>query len=401
MNCASCGTSFTFSSSNTLRMQPVPSVDEYVTESQSCISPKLFDLDIIYCDKCGLVQIAKSPCPSLFYDSYIYETKSSPEMIDSFLSMIDQLRDFDILTHHSSYNVLDIGCNDFSFLKLLHIQYPHLHLYGVDPSPVSKNSLLPYISFCDSYFPDGFKFKNTKFKLIVATNSFAHIPGLNNLLFHISSLLSPDGFFVIEVSDFHALSSSNSWDNFHHHHLFYYTDFSLNSLFSRHNLSIHYIEKIPSKGGSLRLFVSHSDVNSLNKIFQYPSTLLSETFLSFSSIKHSYESWLNQCSNFFSKYQHCTLYGYGASSSTSVILSQHKGFSQLVAIFDDNFTRQGLFSPIYSIPVASITDYKLTKSDIILIFAWRYSDPIVHKIRSSIPSTSCPLIFSAIDFSQL
>ena len=74
-----------------------------------------------------------------------------------------------------------------------------------------------------------------------------------------------------------------------------------------------------------------------------------------------------------------TIAGYGASVGVTTLLYYYGVASYLDVLFDDNPSKQGLYSPGFHIPVVSSDDIYVRKPDYILCFPWRYKDPIIKR----------------------
>ena len=69
-------------------------------------------------------------------------------------------------------------------------------------------------------------------------------------------ILSDDGFFIFEVSYFPDLIKNKVLDYIYHEHLNYFSLNPLKTFFEKRKLFINYVQKIKTKGGSIRCFVS-------------------------------------------------------------------------------------------------------------------------------------------------
>ena len=80
-------------------------------------------------------------------------------------------------------------------------------------------------------------------KVITATNVFAHIDDLSELLKNIKRILDKDGVFVTESHYFLNLIETLQYDTIYHEHLRYYSLQSLKFLFDKYNLEIFMLNK--------------------------------------------------------------------------------------------------------------------------------------------------------------
>ena len=98
--------------------------------------------------------------------------------------------------------------------------------------------------------------KYGKAKLITATNVFAHIDDIDQVMKNIIRILDKDGVFVSESHYLVPLIKTVQYDTIYHEHMRYYSLTSLNYLFKKYKLKIFYAKEIPTHGGSIRVYVT-------------------------------------------------------------------------------------------------------------------------------------------------
>ncbi len=91
-------------------------------------------------------------------------------------------------------------------------------------------------------------------KLITAANVFAHIGDVHGVVDGILELLGPKGVFISENHYLGDLIRTLQYDTIYHEHLRYYSVGSLNELFARHGMEIFHVRRIPTHGGSIRVY---------------------------------------------------------------------------------------------------------------------------------------------------
>lgn len=262
MNCASCSDLLPSGTESRMKLEPIPPVDMYCRSKHEAMGIERHEIEIVRCDNCDLIQVVKSPPPSIFYESSIYESSSSPDMKNNFLQLINSCNNCFTAGSNNS-KVLDIGCNDGLLLSLIHDEFPCLKLYGVDPSPVSKITCPSFIHLENAYFPSESIKNQGPYDVIISTNALAHIPSIGKTANHVFDILTDDGYFIIEVSDFSAMARLGAWDYIYHEHLYYYTSESLRYLLNSVGLQICEIQSIPTKGGSLRVVARKTRTDTL------------------------------------------------------------------------------------------------------------------------------------------
>lgn len=96
-------------------------------------------------------------------------------------------------------NVIDLGCGDGSFLKLLEAEFPDIHTYGIDILPEVlevKKFLRAEIKCSDlkkSGFPDNF------FGVVFCLDTLEHFQSLEEPIREIKRIIKPDGLLIISA----------------------------------------------------------------------------------------------------------------------------------------------------------------------------------------------------------
>src|SRR5207302_887570 len=93
-----------------------------------------------------------------------------------------------------------------------------------------------------------------KAKIVTAANVFAHIENPSAVVKNIVSMLDKDGVFISESHYWVALLETLQYDTIYHEHLRYYSLTSLKHLLERHGLEIIRAKRIPTHGGSIRVY---------------------------------------------------------------------------------------------------------------------------------------------------
>jgi SAM-dependent methyltransferase len=113
--------------------------------------------------------------------------------------------------------------------------------------------------------------------VVVALNTFAHITDLHDFLSGLRSILSAGGMFVSESHYLPDLLEALQYDYAYHEHSRYYSLMALEAAFERHGLEVFRIERIPTHGGSVRVYAgfegAHEVHDSVVSIRDYEDTL--------------------------------------------------------------------------------------------------------------------------------
>ena len=95
--------------------------------------------------------------------------------------------------------------------------------------------------------------------LIVGNNVLAHVPNLNEFVKGLKILLKSTGVITLEFPHILQLIQKNQFDTIYHEHFSYFSLLTLRKIFSFHGLIIFDVDEIPTHGGSLRIYVRHTE----------------------------------------------------------------------------------------------------------------------------------------------
>jgi len=93
-------------------------------------------------------------------------------------------------------------------------------------------------------------------KIVTATNVFAHIENIHEIVESILLMLDEDGIFISESHYLVPLLETLQYDTIYHEHLRYYALQSLQFLLEMHGLEIIHAKRIPTHGGSIRVYAA-------------------------------------------------------------------------------------------------------------------------------------------------
>ena len=94
--------------------------------------------------------------------------------------------------------------------------------------------------------------------ILIAVNVLPHVPNLNDFLKGIKKILKPNGTVIVQFSAYLSkLISQREFDTIYHEHYSYFSLFTLNKIFSAHDLKIFDVDELSIHGGSLRIYATH------------------------------------------------------------------------------------------------------------------------------------------------
>ncbi|MSU34514.1 MAG: class I SAM-dependent methyltransferase [Pedosphaera sp.] len=370
-----------------LKLTPCPPVDAFVPESLRDQKQEVFPMDLYLCRTCGHAQLLDVVSPKLLFGSYIYTTSSSPGLVEYFKTYASRVCDQLSLTPGGT--VLDIGSNDGTLLSFF--KSHGLRVLGVDPAreiagTATAAGIETLPEFFDSEIAKRVRSDRGLFNLITANNVFAHSDALGDMAEGVCSLLKPDGVFVFEVSYLLDMVENMVFDFIYHEHLSHHSIKPLQTFMRRHGLDLFSVERTQSKGGTIRCFAQRvggprsvsPTVSQLLKLEEDFGLYRLDTYRAYTAkieeVKRQLQELLKGLRS-----QGCTVAGYGASATGTVLTYHFELGDQMLFIVDDNPVRQSRFSPGHHIPILSSRALMERRPDYVIILAWRFADMIIAK----------------------
>jgi len=233
----------------------IPPVNTMPVVESIPVEESAYPLEMLRCSDCGLVQIGLEVAPEvLFPESYPYLSGSTRILRSNFVDL--RVESEGLLELTKEKLIIDIGSNDGTLLcNFYEAGYPVL---GIEPSQAADVAISRGINTLKTYFsPDIARqvaAERGKAQLITAANVFAHIGDIHSVVDGIVALLDENGVFVSESHYLLDLVETIQYDTIYHEHLRYYSVGSLQFLLAAHGLEVFHIKRIPTHGGSIRVY---------------------------------------------------------------------------------------------------------------------------------------------------
>src|SRR2546428_2019366 len=211
-----------------------------------------YPLVLEQCDRCGNVQLRDCVDAHALYSHYLYMTPDSPSLTRHYAVLERHLADRGVIRPEAA--VLEIGSNTGAFLR--HLQ-PHVgRVMGVDPAAnicriANASGIETVCDFFDAGSAATLKDRFGHPDLIVARHCFAHNRDPHEMLRGVTTLLDPQGHFLIENAYLLNTIENNEFDQIYHEHMFYYSIRSMQALLARHGMHIVDVLLVPVHGGSI------------------------------------------------------------------------------------------------------------------------------------------------------
>jgi SAM-dependent methyltransferase len=368
-------------------MPACPPVDNYRFENEPEINLPAFPMDLYLCSACGHAQLLDVVDPNILFGHYIYTSSSSPDLDAHFTSYADTIVKYAALGADSL--VVDIGSNDG--LLLSKFKAHGVRVQGIDPAAsVAQQAIAKGIPTVISFInPEAVKSVLDgagAADVVCANNVFSHSDDLRGFAECARSLLKSDGFFVFEVSYLRDLVENKVIDYVYHEHLAHHSIQPLKMFFESLGMRLFDVERIVTKGGSIRCFAALKGSKWHEKpviaqmiaeeraIGLYDRKVYDDLKKEMDLIGEKTRSILGA-----EVAKKVAVASYGASATTTVLNAMFDIDKYISFIVDDNPVRQGRLSPGAKIPVKSKADFLAANPPVTFIAAWRFADMIISR----------------------
>lgn len=216
-----------------------------------------YPAELLYCPHCELVQLGLIVDPGvLFPPEYPYTSGTTKILRDNFAELYQDCRT--IVTLGPDDLIVDVGSNDGTLLSNFH-KGGH-RVRGIEPTLMAnlanERGIPTIMAFFGPEPAAKVRAENGLATIVTATNVFAHIEHVHDIVESLVSMLKPDGVFISESHYLMSLIETLQYDTIYHEHLRYYSLHSLKFLLERHGLEVIHAKRIPTHGGSIRVYAA-------------------------------------------------------------------------------------------------------------------------------------------------
>lgn len=357
---------------------------------------KKYDLEVLRCLNCNLCQLSTVVHWSEIYVDYYYHSSTSKPLVRQYQMLVESL----VLAAdlQSDDRVLDIGCNDGIMLDAYERFLKKDQRVGVDPS--SACVLAKEKGYQAYQSPINVDLANdicsgikSKFKIITATNVFAHIDNIHEVVESIKVLLDENGVFVIEAPYLFDMLQNGYFDVIYHEHYSYLSLMPIKKLFEEYGLSVFNVEKsdVAASGPSVRYFISWEGKKAINKnvelMLEEEEYLIDQNV--FESFSENVKSWKERLLNII----HSELKNGG---EIGFIGAPAKGNTLLNYLFEDsiegvqyiaevNEKKIGSFSPGIGLKVIKEEEFNKIPFSMAILLTWNYPKYFIDKFNQEKP----------------
>lgn len=243
----------------------LPPVNQMRTIGEVPFEQGAYPAGMLFCRECELVQLGLSVDPAIIFPpGYPYTSGTTRILRDNFADLHRQIKE--LYGFERDDLVVDIGSNDGTLLS--NFKDGGYRVLGIEPTDTGQMARDRGINTIQSYFcPDVAHAVREEYgsaKVVTITNCFAHIEGVHDVVEGILELLDSKGLFISENHYLIPLLDTLQYDTVYHEHLRYYSLHSIKYLLELHGLEVVHAVRIPTHGGSIRVYSARKGVHPIN-----------------------------------------------------------------------------------------------------------------------------------------
>lgn len=364
----------------------IPLADRLLTAEQLKREEPRFPLTVVFCDDCSLVQIRETVSPELLYaDEYPYYSSFSEGWVrhcrENALELIRTRK------LNESSLVVEVACNDGYLLRNF---FEHaIPALGIDPAEgpaaaARKAGIEVLVQFFSRRLAQTLRDEGRRADVILGNNVLAHVGDLPGFVAGIAALLKETGVAVIEVPYVRPLVEKCEFDTIYHEHHCYFSVTALSKLFAAQGLSLNDVRRLPTHGGSLRLYVEHSAAPTagLKRLLAEEHDLKLDTIDYYRPFARRVKRLQQQLTVLLQdlKRQGHRVAAYAAAAKGATLLnSSGIGTQFLDYVVDRNRHKHGRYMPGVHLPIFDVSRLLEDMPEYTLLLAWNHKDEILQQ----------------------
>lgn len=220
-----------------------------------------FPLKVWVCDQCWLVQTEDyARADELFPADYAYFSSTSSTWLDHaarYVAMIGER-----LALNAGSFVIEVAANDGYLLRnLVSAGIPCLGIEPTADTAAAAEALgIPmWREFFGAALGQRLAQEGRQADLIIGNNVYAHVPDINDFTAGLKAALKPGGVITLEFPHLLRLIAETQFDTVYHEHFSYLSLYTVRRIFAAQGLRVWDVERLPTHGGSLRVYGVHHD----------------------------------------------------------------------------------------------------------------------------------------------
>lgn len=369
----------------------MPPADQFLRFDQ-LVEPTIhYPLEVYLCLDCGLSQLGYVVSPEILYqDEYPYEastTRAGQQHFRAFAASVAGrfgLGEEDL--------AVDIGSN--VGVLLAGFAAEGLRVLGIDPAAniaaIAVERGIPTIAdLFTQTVVERVVAEHGRASVVTATNVFAHVDDLDELMLALDVLLTDDGVFVVEAPWHANLLHRLEYDTIYHEHLSYLAIRPLEPFFERFGMRLFDVQEVDIHGGSIRIFIDRgrrpverltldARVRREEQVGSYDVERLGDFARRVRGNRSELRALLHDLRGDGKR-----IVAVSAPAKGMTLLNYCRlGTDTLEYVTEKSPLKIGRFTPGMHLPVVGDDELLATRPDFALLLAWNFADEIIDNLRA-------------------
>ncbi len=347
-----------------------------------------YPAEVLYCPNCHLVQSGLIVNQNIIFPkSYPYTSSTTKMLRDNFTELYRECTS--LFGLEKADLIVDIGSNDGNLLSNFK---DHHRVLGITPEDIGKIAIERGIPTILDYFTRDvarkIKSEYGAAKVITATNVFAHIEDINEVVESVLEILKDDGIFITESHYLLSLIQMNQFDVIYHEHLRHYCLHSLKYLLEKHGLEIIHAKQIPTHAGSIRVYAARKGKYPIKDTVQSLLEIEKNTILRKEALSEFRKKAVLAKLDLMAllrdiKKQGGRIYGIGAPFRGTTLI-KYVGIDE--SIVECTLEIKGSYKintyiPGTLIPILEESKLFEDQPDYAMLFSWQITDDLISKLK--------------------
>jgi SAM-dependent methyltransferase len=374
-----------------LDLGSAPPSNAYLTADTLHAPESWFPLRLLLCTDCWLVQTEDFAQAEMLFDAeYAYFSSFSSTWLEHAQKYVDTMATrfgLDAASH-----VVEVASNDGYLLQ--YVQARGIPCLGVEPTASTARAARDKgiavierffgVELARSLIADGHAAD-----LTAANNVLAHVPDINDFVAGFALLLKPQGVATFEFPHLLRMVQENQFDTAYHEHYSYLSLTAVEPIFAANGLRVFDVERLPTHGGSLRVFAQRTDSGKHARTAKVDAVRDEEAAAGmtgpafYADFQSAAEKVKNGLLEFLldAKSRGLKVAAYGAAAKGNTLLNFAGVRADLLPyVVDRNPAKQGKFMPGSRIPIVDEAHLKRDQPALVLILPWNLRKEVVAQL---------------------
>jgi 2-polyprenyl-3-methyl-5-hydroxy-6-metoxy-1,4-benzoquinol methylase len=348
-----------------------------------------YPLHVMVCESCWLAQTTETPpADVIFSHDYAYLSSWSAGWVDHARRYADAMTDRFGLGPQSK--VVEIASNDGYLLQ--HFVAKGIPVLGVEPaghaaSLAEAKGVPTKVEFFDQASATRLRAEGHGADLMAANNVLAHVPDIRAFAAGFKALLKPQGIATFEFPHLARLLTQVQFDTIYHEHYSYLSLTFVQRLLEEVGLQVFDIERLPTHGGSLRVFTGHPGAHpvsaSVAEVQAEEYALHLNATTGYTGMAAKVDRILADFRAFLASARAASkiVAGYGAAAKGNTFLNVAGIGPQdgIAFVVDRNPSKQNTLLPGSHIPVLPPDEIVTRRPDYLVILPWNIAPEVMEQ----------------------